>query len=180
MSSVNQMRPLRPAQRDGIVMIFAGALLLVPLQWLLTGGLLFPRNYLYLLPFVALLGAFLLWQRAGMRGVLLVLAFVLILQVPSVKSPTVSSQVDDVIAHLDEVPPNAALLIGCCLDEPVRYYATGSAAFDARGKTEWIVAPGITDLAWLLRQNGIALDECQPMPPWGSVAVYDCKGGVSR
>lgn len=168
------------SRRNGLITLFVVALLLIPLQWWITGGLLFPRNYAYLLPFIALLGAALVYQRAGAKGLILAMLFALLLQVPAVKGPIAPAPVDDILMHFVELPADTGLLLGCCYDEPVRYEMASRGIeaaryFDLTDKTRVMVAPGLYQVDDLLEWNEVKVKDCDPAPAWGQVIVVECE-----
>ncbi len=117
-------------QRDfvkviGIVVGTAVVLAFVQ-QWL-TGGVLFPRNYIYLVPFIVLLvaaGWSALFMRLPYNNITtLVLVAVLLAgildRVPALGQKTPIDEIETAINQ--NIQANDALLTQCCLDAPLQY-----------------------------------------------------------
>lgn len=91
------------------------------LQWVITGKVFFPRNYLYLLAPLILLAGMGLARLAGRYTILLAILVVGsgFLLLPPLDALT---DVDTLAALIRQNPDGDKVLIGCCLEEPVVYH----------------------------------------------------------
>jgi hypothetical protein len=95
-------------------------LVLTPVQYWTTGSLFFARNYLYLLPLLAIcaaIGAMVALRRQP--GLSLFIALV-VLQLPGINAlskPTLENALLEQVRATDET-----VVISCCIEEPIWYY----------------------------------------------------------
>ena len=163
--------------------VFGVTALIAAGQWLLTGRLLFARNYFYLLGILALVGGLGLAHLARrltvpLVAVLLASAF-LPLQMLG-ESGDIDALLDRIYANLT---PGDAVLVGPCWDAPVLYHMTQQGDRDrfwpSRTATERVFAvshgQSIDTLLQLYRSQE-TLSACQPVDDgtWGSFETYVC------
>jgi 4-amino-4-deoxy-L-arabinose transferase-like glycosyltransferase len=142
-------------------------LLLVPVQYLITGNVFFARNYLYLLPLLALCaarGAIVATKRQTGLSLAIALA---VLQIPLISALSTPGRTSALLAKVRAT--DETILIGCCIEEPVWYYL--AAAQHDRflpGTDEFvvIVEPPNSTLAEVLTLYGVEGADCVREDGW--------------
>lgn len=104
------------------VSLLAGALVLAALQERITGYTFFARNYFFLLPLVCGPSALGYQWLLSMRGRLALASLALIFGAYAFPQLQTVQDVDNLVASARRIlQPDDALVIGCCLNEPVIY-----------------------------------------------------------
>lgn len=159
-------------------------MILAVIQKLLTGYLLFPRNYLFLLPFIALVAAIgwdylLRLPMPNGRLSFILAALFLLLGVFQLRTLDAPTPVDLLNAAFDKnARPGDAVLVGCCLEYPL-LFMRGS--FDSRTAERIAVVPTPYDSLEVLKARyGLPADlPCAPAK-WDSFEVFLCPAAKYR
>lgn len=157
----------------------AAALLAVAQQWIL-GSVLYPRNYLYITPFIALLAAFGLSRiRLNLRvdrfvmvmlcGVILSAAFVDAYRLGRPNQIDTFQKAVETHARSTDF-----ILAGCCLDYPGYYLFRDTELFKKRDSAERIVIfPTVYETFEKLQKEIPRLSNCQS-DIWEGLEVHLC------
>jgi hypothetical protein len=119
-AAVGLLRAASLPLRSWALIAIAVPAVLMPVQYLVSGSVFYARNYLYLLPLLALCaasGAMIALKRQP--GLSLAIALV-VLQAPAIvglSMPGRQSALLDKVRATDE-----SVLMGCCIEEPIWYY----------------------------------------------------------
>jgi hypothetical protein len=167
---------LTPPPRPLILCCFATAILVIPVQFIATGTLFFGRNYIYLLPLLALLVGVIIAEVLR-NYTLLAVGLASLVAVPLLwyrPQPTaVLLLLEQVEQHVTE---DEAVVIGCCLDEPLLYYTREQPwIMDPSGKERifFIESPPYLEIADFMMYTEDYLT-CESDEDWGEFSVYLC------
>jgi hypothetical protein len=153
--------------RSWALIAIAVPAVLMPVQYLVSGSVFYARNYLYLLPLLALCAASgamvaLKWK----PGLSLAIALV-VLQVPAIvglSTPGRHGALLDKVRATDET-----VLIGCCIEESIWYYmalAQHDRFVPGAGEFVVIVEPPHSTLADVLTLYGVEDAACTREDGW--------------
>lgn len=180
------LRFLSVSKRNIIVLPIAitviTAIILSFLQYWLTDSVLFPRNYVYLLPFIALVSAagwvsFIKHSLSIQSAPYALIVGLLVFASIQYQSLDKMSQVDVLDQTLQEYASEQdKFVIGCCLDFPIYYQYRNQQSFTDENPSERlvIIPTNYDDIDTLWERYGLSDDLVCSQTTWAQYEVFIC------